>query len=688
MLLHLELGPTLTLTPETWVTYGSDQKVEDRDFRYTTHTNTTYSQHIYISELTKETSIDMLSRRDLISSPAHEAIADGDDLLMTPSFDADEENSSVVANASCRTRSTVVGMSDPTKATKKSITDENEGDRQLSNRSLKVKKLLKRVRKLPRAIRQNSFLFGSSTNTVAEYEEMFEDGFGLEEEERFANADAETIASLRSSRNNVRTGMSMLIRQQGIVMNRPSLAYANKNFNNREVLHAPSPDRKNFRNAMLLRGKSLILDDCSIGGMSDITEDASAVYAYPNTDHLAFRRTPMFINANTYCINEDEDESESDSDEPDSISVEQNATIDRAYDFRELSPLNDGVKSVDDDSCISDVTETRSNAYSRMHTPRIDIVASDTQLSNLSSLTTSIAPQNENETIKSTPKHPNDSIPNNVTPKGADRTVGATPLRKHAPAAKPAPYAAWPFPKTRTYSDLYVPDDKANHSKIKKSIRALTGISRNRSSSHEILISDTILTTRQSSRRQSLPLLQKNEQSPTTELRTRTFSDSIVNDRLAQEEILWDPRNVSLLDTESMAMKEKLNQSPTRSKILGKEKKTLLPETPHTTSSSVLATLSNTNIQTPEKFAEPKKHQSQRPLVASVSPRTLTAASKIAAALRPGPARHGVAVPSSRQSADQYYWGKTNDTADDNVDPELELKNLCSWSSDSFDDIL
>ena len=613
----------------------------------------------------------MLSRRDLISSPANKAIADGDDLLMTPSFEADEENSSVIANASCRTRSIAVVISEKTKMIPtKSIEDETKGGLQFSKQSLKVKKLLKRVRKLPRTIRQNSFLFKSSSNTVAEYEEMFEDRFGLEEEENY-ELDAETIASLRSSRNNVRTGMSMLVRQKALVMNRPSTA-----FSSREILQSPSPDPKNFR-AMMLRGKSLVLDDSSItSGMSDITEDASAVFAYPNTDHLSFRRTPMFINANTYRINEDEDESESDVDETDIPSSQQDAAIDRAYDFRELSPLNDGVQSIEEASHTSDETETRSNAYDQMRR-RIysdsENVASDAYERNLSSLTQSMSPKNQNSLQSDHPKSSNSSPPHNVEPKGVDRTTGATPLRK------------WPFPRTRTrtHSDSYVAEEKAKHNKIQKSPHLDIGLSKQRSMSQEQLISDAILTTRQYSRRQSLPNFQSNGKSPNKpDLRTRTYSDSIVNDKLVQEDILWDPRNISLLDIESVA-KDDFHNSATRPLLLGKELKASSPETPTT---SVLATLSNTNTKTPETL---QKQQSQRPLMPSPSPRTLTAASKIAAALRPTPEKHVAAIPSpsARQSSsDQYYWGK-EEGIDVTEDQHLELKNLCSWSSDSLDDI-
>ena len=71
--------------------------------------------------------------------------------------------------------------------------------------------------------------------------------------------------------------------------------------------------------------------------------------------------------------------------------------------------------------------------------------------------------------------------------------------------------------------------------------------------------------------------------------------------------------------------------------------------------------------------------------VRNPSPRTLNAASMIAAALRPAPSKQLPALPTRSPSAaarqsDQYYWGSTEDR-------EIELKDLCSWSSESFDDL-
>lgn len=613
----------------------------------------------------------------MISSPAHGAIVDGDDLFITTeSFDGDEENYSVVANPSCRTRSVAFGFA-PSDLAKSGMQEkvtgsENKSNQQLVQGTLKVKKMLRRVRKLPLTLRQKSFLFKSSTNTVAEYEEMDENGFGLEEaEEKYMTSpsDAQTIASLRSSRNNVRTGMSMLVRQTALVMNRPSKAYFNKESLTPSESPKSNSDPKNYR-SMMLRDKSLILDDCSIGGMSDITEDASVAYAFPMNIHTSFRRTPMFINANTYRINEDEDESDSDNEDIANEPIEEeeeeydsNDDVpkrERVYDFRTLSPLNDdGDSSVIDSRfrarAESEETAIRSNAhgYTRRRVCSDSEIESETLEMNLLSLTPASRSKNKNNRR---------SLGNSSNSKSNNEAIGTTQRRKSNP------YAAWPFPRTRTHSDSYV-DQKRNDNSTQM-----------QSNRDDDLIPDAILFAN-SSRRQSLPLYQTNDASSPyrSTLRTRTFSDSVVHEKSVDGDIIWDPRNVSLLDTESpMAFQ---TQTLRQEIVEPSNTKSTTDRRKDTATSSVLATLSpTTDIRV-----------AQRPLMArNPSPRTLNAANKIAAALLPAPAKILPAVPSpsARRSADQYYWGNGKEANTTHGGQEMELKDLCSWSSDSYDDIL
>ncbi|VEU41846.1 unnamed protein product [Pseudo-nitzschia multistriata] len=85
----------------------------------------------------------------------------------------------------------------------------------------------------------------------------------------------------------------------------------------------------------------------------------------------------------------------------------------------------------------------------------------------------------------------------------------------------------------------------------------------------------------------------------------------------------------------------------------------------------------------------------QEPLVRNPPSKIVNAASLTVAALRPAPAQSLPALPTRKES-DQYYWGNIHEDdlcSGDNhrkngeSDSE-ELKDLCSWSSDSYDDIL
>ena len=685
--------------------------------------------------------VTMLPRRELISSPAHDAIVDGDDLHITGSDEEDEENYSVVANASRHTRSFAVEIPDESKLTKNHYVDDiiqdgEKGGMQLSKRSLKVKKMLGQSRRLLLKFRQKSSLFRSSTNTVADYEEISETEFGLEEEENY-DLDDETIVSLRSSRNNVRTGMSMLVRQRAQVLSRSSASDSNW-----EISQSPASDPKGYRNLML-RGKSLILDDCSIGGMSDITEDASSFHGFPKVDHLSFRRTPMFVNANTYCINEDDNEDESDSEESDSRSSDE--TIERAYDFRKLSPLNDGVESTVEEtskpqSPVAKVHQvTILGVYDRMRRR----VYSDTDINsevhrdglntnsnvcNLSPLSHQEQLQNSDGMSSSSSHHHNKNIENSFrewTPQS----------RRQNPSSHIAANASWPFPRTRASSDSYIDqipinnelqvrpmDDPSDDMEIPhcSPLDTKIGSSTNHHSKvHDGFFLDSPLRT-QYSRRQSLPMFERHGQNNGQVLRSRTYSDSRVHENSVKEDILWDPRTTSLLDAETITTSStrcnegasrtfEFDQSPIASgaKVHHNEQPSPSTKTidngiihPRPATSSVLATLSHSKNHVADMFvaAKHRKSSPQPSVPTNPSPRTINAASMIAAALRPAPAKRLPTLPTQSPSAasDQYYWGSkdvecsnnnTSNKNDRDEDRGMELKNLCSWSSGSFDDI-
>ena len=376
----------------------------------------------------------------------------------------------------------------------------------------------------------------------------------------------------------------------------------------------------------------------------------------------------MFINANTYRINEDEDESDSDNEEIVNESIEEEeefessddvTTREPAYDFRTLSTLDDEDSSLIDSSRFraraeSEETAMRSNCEVIAIRRRVysdPEVESETLEMNLLALTPS---------SRSKPKEKRRSLGSSSIHKSVKEITRPTQQRKATP------YGVWPFPRTRTHSDSYI-DQKRYDDELKMPSKGEYS-SRRQSNQDDDLIPDAILFSK-SSRRQSLPVYQTNDEhhSRRNDLRTRTFSDSLVHEKSVQGDILWDPRNIGLIDTEQ----------PMES-----QKEILLQESAQpSASSSVLATLSPTN----------DVHVRQRPLLAqNPSPRTLNAASKIAAALLPAPAKIHPAIPSpsARRSADQYYWGIGTETKDADKGQEMELKDLCSWSSDSYDDIL
>jgi len=217
----------------------------------------------------------------------------------------------------------------------------------------------------------------------------------------------------------------------------------------------------------------------------------------------------------------------------------------------------------------------------------------------------------------------------------------------------------------------------------------------------------------QSFRRQSLPLFERDEQQNGQVSRPRTYSDSVVNEKSAHGGMPWNPRNSSLLDVEfdfdELAFAPQVQQPQlevVHSNISSPSTKSTDSSgiiNPPPATSSVLASLSHTNIEVANRFvAKDNRNTLQQPLVQNPSPRTLNAASKIAAALRPNPTKQLPTLPTKSPSAaptrsDEYYWGSrdvqsyisssSSGSSDQDENQEMELKNLCSWSSESFEDL-
>mmetsp|Transcript_26031 Transcript_26031/g.61143 ORF Transcript_26031/g.61143 Transcript_26031/m.61143 type:complete len:766 (+) Transcript_26031:110-2407(+) len=746
----------------------------------------------------------MIPRRETISVPAHHAIVDGDDLHIDGSFE-DEENFSTVGNLSCHTRQLSVGTLTRANFKKSHSTEKKnfdvDDDAKVGNKFYKKsRKVMKGLRHLGQSSRSLSLkmlhrpsLFRSSSNTVSDYEEVMENEFGPEEEDEFAH-ETGTVISVRSSRNNIRTGQSMLLRQQAVLFNRSPKT--NSDWELSQMTHSSPNNQRN----MMLRGKSLILDDSSIGGMSDITEDAPSFYGFTNLHHLSFRRAPMFINTNTYCIKEGEDEDEdegqnrNDNEEIDCGSCEE--SLKRAYDFREISPSDDlvGRESTE----ISPIAQSpsgyenegkRLSLQDRMRRRAYSDSDVESEI-HKNDFNTNLQPNaifswNLKTMLKDQIHFQNgfyrrrsmsdDSCVNKSN--GKDFEEGSPQKSSLINPSRfiAAAYSSWPFPKTRIRSDVDV-DDTATRNEHQSSLiddlsegieiqrakpdvdeiptkNELLSPSKEYSSEGieiqnvdldtkpELILSkryDALIlskrynasssletsSTSQSPRRQSLPMFESDELYNRSFLRSRTYSDSVIHERSTQEDILWDPRDH--IDRDEATIMVSLtkysggatelfgsNESPIASKTRNPVPKALVDRHPspsteivdhnhhHPATSSVLATLSDSNNHIASISVA---IESQKPLQDSLfqmpSPRTSNAASMIVAALRPAPAKRLPTLPTqscgavARQS-DQYYWGTTDaecsiDTENNDCrrDRSLELKELCSWSSQSFDDEL
>jgi len=129
-----------------------------------------------------------------------------------------------------------------------------------SKKSLKVVKSLRRL--VPGRFRQQQqpVVFRSSMSTT-QYQEMVEDEHEHDEEheeKESHSGDSMTYISRRSTRNNVRTGRTMLVRQKAKVFSSPSTAAQAKC----EISSSFSFESTDYRN-ILQRQRSLTLDNSS-----------------------------------------------------------------------------------------------------------------------------------------------------------------------------------------------------------------------------------------------------------------------------------------------------------------------------------------------------------------------------------------------------------------------------------------
>ena len=213
-------------------------------------------------------------RRDRVSKLATSVLDDGDDLCITPSFVASEENSSVIGNASCfepmksNNEAAKKPQSDDDNTTPASSTINDQEDDDTNDKSKRILQKLPfsgnlRYTKSFRPWRLNARLLRGQSlyKTIQEYEELVEDVSPT-----FEDSDASSIHSIRSSRRNVGTGRSLLVRQNAQVIGRPSMAETQW-----DIGSLSSESSASTRRGILTRNRS---DDSVSSDISHLTGDS------------------------------------------------------------------------------------------------------------------------------------------------------------------------------------------------------------------------------------------------------------------------------------------------------------------------------------------------------------------------------------------------------------------------------
>jgi hypothetical protein len=317
-------------------------------------------------------------RQKAISDYAEHVLGDGEDIHITESFEEQEENSSTIANASCGGEQSIVlprNFSRRQHAREtihinklKSVGNERDKDIDPNGKQAKVtststaekvindpdndnvvRKPLQAINRIINSIRDRNPLVPWRLRqpnvavcrpptlkfSIREYHKILE-----EDEEATQVVDSITVTSLRSSRNNIRTGKSMLVRQNAEVFGKPSVAQAMWDISSSLSSAGSSGNSK----TILHKQKSVSLDNASCSGLSDITEDTTFT-RIKKIDNSFIRRQVVFVNpadarlGGTFCIEEAEESgSDEGDDSPHSHDGEQ-------YDFRQLELQNTKIDS-------------------------------------------------------------------------------------------------------------------------------------------------------------------------------------------------------------------------------------------------------------------------------------------------------------------------------------------------------
>lgn len=252
----------------------------------------------------------MMLRNKKASDIANAIVDDGDDIHITSSFRASEENSSIVGNASClgsgilQLRNPKSDSDDDSTESVQSIDateaeevkDLQPTDRRDKFKVLRALSFTKRLRRADLSLpwRLNSFLVRPmQSRALREYQEMIEQDAPLSPAASDVASYAETLKSMRSSRINVATGRTLLVRQKAQVVGRPSVAQADWDIGSSISSYTSSASSSAGSSRKIGMKRSLSWDNTSCGARSDVSQLTGDSFRSKRSDFTSARG--MFV---------------------------------------------------------------------------------------------------------------------------------------------------------------------------------------------------------------------------------------------------------------------------------------------------------------------------------------------------------------------------------------------------------
>ncbi len=267
-------------------------------------------------------------RASKASDIANAFVDDGDDILITSSFRATEENSSVLGNASCfdsgfseirnpkrykddESSTLSVGSTD-------GMEDQDARDDQPTDRRGKFKLMrpLSFTKRPNQAARKSpwrlkTFLIRPrQSRAIREYQEMVEHDFPLSAAASDVASVAETLHSIRSCRINVATGKSLLVRQKAQVVGRPSVAQTDWDIGSTTSSYSSSVSSSAGSSGRPRVQRKLSWDNASSGARSDISQLTGDSFRSKRSDFTSSRA--MYMNPGLSLLGTTEEEEEHD----------------------------------------------------------------------------------------------------------------------------------------------------------------------------------------------------------------------------------------------------------------------------------------------------------------------------------------------------------------------------------------